>query len=133
MWRILAFDLAENRTSAGKQIYSPGDDKSLKALKIARYLTGQIVRMVGVMDPHEDDPETKKVLQQEFGKITSKLINPVTFAYVRKTIGERNNRKIQRIKMQMIRDAHEETLTESNTENYQKQIDSLVKEIEERD
>jgi len=58
-------------------------------------------------------------------------MKPFTFSYLRKTIGERNAYRVNRIREQIRRDIKEGILTDETMGNYQRQIDEIVKEIEE--
>jgi len=96
LWRVFIIDAITNRRPDGEMIYNPAKDSDFtKVRKFLSYSGKQIVRWAGVLEPERGEKDVRQAMYKEFGKITTWMIKPFAFAYLRKVKDERDRARIQ--------------------------------------
>ncbi len=129
VWRLLAFDLRENRQPDGTPIYREGSSTPKKGLDILKYLTGQIVRLTAMVHASKEDEKVRKAAIKEFGLVASTLMRPFTGRYLRRIGAERSKFRIEDIKGMIRRDTKDGVMTNENMKRYLEMIGDLQDEI----
>lgn len=131
----VAYDLAQNKTAAGEQIYSRFDDNWEKAAKSLRYSMVSIVRLFETgMSPTETSDawvkpaDVNKVAADEFGKLAAIAMKPFTFQYIKGSKEQRMMYKLSKIKEDFAKDLRQNRIDRSSVKNYLEEVDEIIEE-----
>jgi len=137
VWRTL-YEAFANEDPKGDTVYNIEDTSAIRNLKRARYITRNIVALIGMFDRAEFDKEGREVLAKEMGRAIEVAIRPFAFVYTTSPESSKKYFRLLRLKKEFMRDVRRKIIkgkpvSPQRFENYQKRFNEILegKEVKE--
>ena len=128
LYRV-GYEIANNTTGKGDQVYKYLDSENTKIKKSATYAVKHLIALVGLMDKEDSDKEARELFIKESGQLLELATRPFTFKYMRSPEQTRTANKVKSIlrlfKKQMWTDIRNDDVEESQYDNFLKMIEKV--------
>jgi hypothetical protein len=120
------WELMENKNRHWKNIYDPRAPFHEQLYDMVSYVAKRVIPLVGIpLGERFRDPEDREKIRKEMGRLTDFL--PFMFPYITDPQDLKDLRKARRLMGKLKWLIRQEKITESEKENYMKEIDKLLK------
>jgi len=129
LYRV-GYEIANNSTGKGDQVYKEFDHPLTKAKKSSIYAITHIVALLGMMDRDESDKEARRMFARESGQLLELATRPITFKYMRTPEEKRKAYKMRSIMMQFRKQLWKDRRNKDIDPNQYEIFKKLIEEVQ---